>query len=118
MYKITDVEQCDISYANGTSLSNHIELTYDQIRNCFGEPQISDGDPYAKTNSEWVIRIEYQDEETGYDDWKFAYVTIYNWKTGATPTEPYLWHIGARGYVDSDLILAAMKFAKKKGEIC
>ena len=67
--------------AQMTSLMGYVNTTYARLVEVFGKPlgESSDG----KTNSEWII--------------KFAngeVATIYNYKTGMTPTDDYDWHIG------------------------
>lgn len=63
---------------NGTCRQGTIETTFDHLRALLGEPV--DGD---KTTAEWHLR---------FPDGTVA--TIYDWKTGQTPTGAYAWHIG------------------------
>ena len=81
------------SEVNGTSLRGDIRTSYDEIVAVLGEPHYTDPDPYAKWNCEWMIMTE--------DGTPF---TIYNWKTGGTPTEKTEWHIGGR---DMNAVFAA-----------
>lgn len=69
--------------ANGTSYQGKIRTTYRQLLEAFGEPL--EGSADFKTDCEWVVEFE---------DGTIA--TIYNWKTGRIPFEPYDWHIGGR----------------------
>jgi hypothetical protein len=68
--------------ANMTCLMGYVNTTYARLVKVFGKPIDGDsGD--GKVNSEWII--------------KFAngeVATIYNYKTGTTPTDDYDWHIG------------------------
>ena len=93
-----EVEE-DCSSAAGTSYQSEIITTYDKLENLFGSPTISSGDPYDKVNTEWVISGKvYFTDEYGDKDWEYINATVYNWKTGYTPTEEYGWHIGGKSY--------------------
>jgi hypothetical protein len=71
--------------AHLTSYLGVVNTTYARLVERFGKPHITGGD---KTNSEWIIRFA---------DGQVA--TIYNYKTGMTPTEEYDWHIGGNNRV-------------------
>lgn len=88
---------------HGTSLKGHVSTTYDHILSILGKPTYSDGDPYEKVNCEWVIDVKAKDEWDD-DDWTYETVTIYNWKTGYTPTEEYMWHVGGNNMRAQDLV--------------
>ena len=62
-------------------------------------------DPYEKVNTEWIIdgKVYYIDQ-WGEKDWEYVKATVYNWKTGYTPTEEYDWHIGGNSYDAVDFI--------------
>jgi hypothetical protein len=72
--------------ANLTGLLDYVNTTYATLYKIFGKPISGSSD--GKTNSEWIIR---------FDDGEVA--TIYNYKTGMTPTEEYDWHIGGNNRV-------------------
>lgn len=72
--------------ANMTSLLDYINTTYAQLYKIFGKPISGSGD--GKTNSSWIIK---------FSDGQVA--TIYNYKTGETPTEEYDWHIGGNNKI-------------------
>lgn len=65
---------------DGTYLQGYITVSYSDLVDVFGSPNIS---PSDKTTAEWVLKFE---------DGTIA--TIYDWKTGNTPLGPYAWHIG------------------------
>ena len=98
-YEVTD------SGADGTSLKGSITTTYDKLYSLFGKPTYSSGDPYDKVNTEWIIEGKiFFTEEDGYEDWEYVTASVYNWKTGGTPTETYDWHIGGKSYEAVELI--------------
>jgi hypothetical protein len=78
------------SYVNGTSLQGYMDISYDEIYNILGEPNI-ENDGY-KVDAEWGIRFQ----DTG------EVATIYNYKTGTNylgaegldPQDIRDWHIG------------------------
>ena len=48
---------------------------------------------------EWVIDGKvYFTDQWGEKDWEYIKATVYNWKTGGTPTEEYDWHIGGKSF--------------------
>lgn len=76
---------------NMSSYKGVIKTTYDKLVEIFGKPTYTDADPYEKVNCEWTVGAD-----TDEDDYvKFS---IYNWKTGYTPTDEYEWHIGGYGF--------------------
>tara|TARA_Y100001938_G_C8025128_1_gene397574 strand:- start:336 stop:719 length:384 start_codon:yes stop_codon:yes gene_type:complete len=87
------------SGASGTSYKGEIMTTYDRLETLFGKPSYSSGDPYDKVNTEWIIdgKVFFTDQ-WGEKDWEYIKATVYNWKTGGTPTEEYGWHIGGDSY--------------------
>ena len=89
----------DMGSANGTSLKGEVRTTYSKLETLFGTPSYSTGDPYEKTQTEWVLdgKVFYTDQ-WGEKDWEYIKATVYNWKTGGTPTEEYGWHIGGDSY--------------------
>ena len=90
-------------FGSGTSLQGYVTTTYDHIVSILGKPTYTDGDPYEKVNCEWVIDVKAKDEWDE-DDWTYETVTIYNWKTGYTPTEEYQWHVGGNNFRAQDLV--------------
>lgn len=91
--------------AGGTSYQGSITTTYDRLETLFGKPSYSSGDPYEKVNTEWIIdgKVYYIDQ-WGEKDWEYVKATVYNWKTGYTPTGEYDWHIGGNSYDAVDFI--------------
>ena len=83
-----------------TSLQGYsVEATYSQLKQLFGKPSFSSGDPYDKVNTEWCIYGKvYFTDEYGDKDYEVIQATVYNWKTGGTPTEEYEWHVGGTCY--------------------
>lgn len=76
---------------NMSSLRGTITTTYDKLVELFGKPTYTDGDPYEKVNAEWTVEAET-------DEGDYVKFSIYNWKTGSVPTEPYSWHIGGYNF--------------------
>ena len=65
----------------GTSLQGYAKPTYAELVKKLGEPhQGKSGD--GKVTVEWCF--SYEDE----------LFTVYDWKEGTTPDQPYWWHIG------------------------
>jgi hypothetical protein len=64
-----------------TSLMGYVNTNYARLVEVFGRPISGSGD--GKVNSEWIIRFA-----------NGEVATIYNYKTGTTPTDDYDWHIG------------------------
>lgn len=89
----------DMGSASGTSLRGEVRTTYSKLETLFGTPSYSTGDPYEKTQTEWVLdgKVFYTDQ-WGEKDWEYIKATVYNWKTGFTPTGEYDWHIGGDSY--------------------
>ena len=89
----------DMGSASGTSLKGEVRTTYSKLETLFGTPTYSTGDPYEKTQTEWVLdgKVFYTDQ-WGEKDWEYIKATVYNWKTGGTPTAEYGWHIGGDSY--------------------
>lgn len=75
----------NIAKANGTSLIGYITSTYSTLCEKLGEP-LRDHSGDRKVTCQWII--EFEDGSVG---------TIYDWKTRATPTKQYDWHVGGRG---------------------
>ena len=90
---------------NGTSYQGNVSTTYSTLENLFGKPTFTTGDPYEKTQMEWVIDGKvYFTDQWGEKDWEYIKATVYNWKTGGTPTEEYDWHIGGKSFEAVELI--------------
>ncbi len=86
----------------GTSLQGYVEATYLELEAAFGPPHQVGGD---KTTVEWTFDLELIDGNTG--DESTITVTIYDWRTGSTPTGKYQWHIGGfcwDGSLGADMI--------------
>ena len=64
-----------------TALMGYVNTTYARLVEVFGKPLGNSID--GKVNSEWIIRFA-----------NGEVATIYNYKTGLTPTDDYDWHIG------------------------
>lgn len=64
-----------------TALMGYVNTNYARLVEVFGRPISGSGD--GKVNSEWIIRFA-----------NGEVATIYNYKTGSTPTDDYDWHIG------------------------
>jgi len=94
--KVTNFE-CRWTPVGGSSFQGYITTTYDKLFEILGSPTFTTGDPEEKVNCEWIVNAET-------DEGKSIRFTIYNWKTGYTPTEEYEWHVG--GY-DLDSVDAA-----------
>ena len=96
----------DFSLVNGTSLQGTVNATYSTLENLFGKPTFSTGDPYEKTQMEWVIDGKvYFTDQWGDKDFEYIKATVYNWKTGgSTPIGEYDWHIGGNSYEAVDFI--------------
>ena len=108
-------EKCEYeiveNLTRSTSLQGYsVEATYSQLKQLSGKPSFSSGDPYDKVNIEWCIegKIFFTDEY-GETDYEYVEATVYNWKTGMTPTEEYQWHIGGHGYEAVDFVDAIIK---------
>ena len=67
-------------FASGTSLQGYVTTTHSQLTRLFGNPY--EYGPYEKVTTEWKLLIE------------CVLVTIYDYKTHATPFGVYDWHIG------------------------
>ncbi|MBT59999.1 MAG: hypothetical protein CMA63_00420 [Euryarchaeota archaeon] len=96
-------ENCEYEVAenpeSGSSLQSYVTTTYDKLYNLFGTPSYSTGDPYDKVQTQWAIDGKvYFTDEYGDKDYETIKATVYNWKTGGTPTEEYEWHIGGTCY--------------------
>ena len=55
-------------------------------------------------------------DEIDYDDWNYETVTIYNWKDGRIPTEPYQWHVGGTSYNATEVIDMIVDNFNRNGE--
>jgi len=62
--------------ANGTSLQGYLNISYDELKAAFGEPESGDG---YKVDAEWIFLVAdgITDTPSGLEP-----VTIYNWKNG------------------------------------
>ena len=101
----------DFSLVSGTSLQGTVNATYSTLENLFGKPTFSTGDPYEKTQTEWVIDGKvYFTDQWGDKDFEYIKATVYNWKTGgSTPTDEYQWHVGGHDYEAVDFVDAIIK---------
>jgi hypothetical protein len=80
---------------NGTSLKGYITTTYETLTNLLG-PSLEGSDD-DKTTAEWTLE---------FDDGTVA--TIYDWKTGSTPTNLHNWHIGGKTHRAVELVEKAL----------
>ena len=73
----------------GTSLQGHIDISYHQLVEIFGEPTYV-GNVDDKVRCEWIIEFYNEDEDS------YGISTIYDWKEEFnTPIEWVReWHIG------------------------
>jgi len=83
---------------NGTCLQGYMKTTYQDLCNRLG-PAL-EGSADGKTTAEWVLE---------FGDGTVA--TIYDWKTGKTPQEPYAWHIGGRSERAVELVGEALNLS-------
>ena len=90
----------DFECVNGTSYQGNVSTTYSTLENLFGKPTFTTGDPYEKTQMEWVIDGKvYFTDQWGEKDWEYIKATVYNWKTGGSvPLDKYDWHIGGKSF--------------------
>lgn len=89
----------DLKSANGTSLCGYVKTTYSELLEKLGEP-LRDFSGDGKVTCEWIL--DFQDG---------TIATIYDYKTGTTPTSLYKWHIGGRGI---DVVEKTGKFLNLK----
>lgn len=85
----------------GSSLSGYVEATLYELTQAFGEPTYANEDLDEKVQTEWVLRIN------------GVLATIYNWKTGSTPTGQYRWHVGGFGAGEVELVQEAVDTYRK-----
>ena len=84
--------------ANGTCYQGCINITYFELVDIFGEPDlIGSGD--GKVHAEWIIEFE---------DGQVA--TIYDWENESSPEFVNEWHIGGVGF----LVVSEVKEIIKK----
>lgn len=106
--------------SGGTSLKGEKITTYDRLCQVLGPPTFTSADPYDKVNCEWVIDSKWYDannvDEIDYDDWNYETVTIYNWKDGRIPTEPYPWHVGGTSYNATEVVDMILDNFNRNGE--
>ena len=70
--------------ANMTGLKGEFPITYAELVEIFGAPDVGPNADLDKTSCEWALEFE---------DGTIA--TIYDWKVGRwTPMAEYEWHIG------------------------
>ena len=118
---IKDYEVCSPDMTSGgTSLKGEKITTYDRLCQVLGPPTFTSADPYDKVNCEWVIDSKWYDannvDEIDYDDWNYETVTIYNWKDGRIPTEPYPWHVGGTSYNATEVVDMILDNFNRNGE--
>jgi hypothetical protein len=85
----------DSTSVKGTSLKGYITTTYETLVNLLG-PSLEGSDD-GKTTAEWTLE---------FDDGTVA--TIYDWKTGSTPTNLHQWHIGGKTHQAVELVEKAL----------
>lgn len=92
-----NIENASGADINMTSLSGYVVSTYEDLVNTFGLPSYKNEDPDDKVQTKWRLKIN------------GVVATIYNWKTGVTPTAGlYNWHIGGFGKGEVDLVKQAL----------
>lgn len=84
---------------DGTSLQGHITVSYSDLVEAFGNPNIG---PSDKTRAEWSLKFE---------DGTIA--TIYDWKTRNIPLGLYAWHIGGHNKSAVERVIQAV-WSKKR----
>jgi methionine synthase II (cobalamin-independent) len=89
MRKIENDTALDIT---GTSLKGYVRTTLAELTEVFGAPTYDEPSSDNKVNTEWTLLI---------DD---VLVTVYNWKTGETPTGLYDWHVGGHDSSAEELV--------------
>jgi hypothetical protein len=77
---------------NGTSLIGYVTTTYDNLVAQLGEPERD----WDKSTAHWTVQAP-----------DGTVCTIYDWKTGFTPTCEYRWHVGGRYDRKSKALLLA-----------
>ena len=91
----------------GSALRGHLDASYIDLVEVFGEPNIPFSD---KIWNEWAIRftVPVDDDPEDSDD---VYVTIYDWKE-SHPNQSrygeYRWNIGGRDHRSVELIYEAL----------
>ena len=89
MHKIVNSAELN---PTGSSLQGYVRTTLAELTEVFGEPTYRNPDHYDKVNTEWVLLIN------------GVLVTVYNWKTGTTPTDMYDWHVGGKDNRSEELV--------------
>lgn len=79
----------------GTGLVGRVHTTYDTLVKVFGPP--AEGSADGKTTATWIL--EFSDGTTA---------SIYDWKEGATPKGPYLWHVGGKNHCSLAMVAACL----------
>ena len=86
------MQKADPEWRVGTSLQGQItDTSYNELRQCFGEPHYSDMDDDQVTK-EWVITIE------------GVVCTIYDWRRGRTPLKDSAWNVGGTSRLSHRLV--------------
>ena len=86
------MQKADPEWRVGTSLQGQItDTSYNELRQCFGEPHYSDMDDDQVTK-EWVITIE------------GVVCTIYDWRRGRTPLKDIVWNVGGTSRLSHRLV--------------
>ena len=87
----------------GSSLRGHIYISYADLVEVFGEPNILNAEEGDKVFNEWGIRFEDGDDD--------VYTTIYDWKeldAYDSHIGNYRWHIGGHSHLSVELIYEAL----------
>ena len=92
------------SKANGTSLIDYLNITYNELVDLFGQPQGPSSD--NKVSCEWHVSL--QEAHTDWTSPEDAFVTIYNYKDGKNYLGPdglnidqiTSWHVGGKARVN------------------
>lgn len=83
---------------NGTSLMGHVNATYDELVELFGQPVPFEVD---KSTAEWRL------------DFTGRVVTVYDYYTSGVTHKPYDWHVGGFSPNAVDLIDEAIAGHRK-----
>jgi len=100
--------------SSGTSLQGEVTASYEDLVDCFGEPQYTETSGDGKVDVEWNLTITEPDFGEEHS------VTIYNWKDYdgglECKTNPrYEWHIGGHSTLVSIYLKEA--FAERLWEV-
>lgn len=112
-YKILEIDNDESNFTSGSSLQGHINESYYNLVDVFGEPTHSTPSGDNKVHTEWVLRFKcIEKDATDPDDWEIIHATIYDWKEAgpevARQSTQYRWHIGGKNYMAEDVVSKAI----------